>query len=268
MTSSGLLSYFFKRDRQKSETKIPTTLSVISLLILFLGITSIIIFSNRDRDSETTTSQPENYNPHINPSDFTTTITNKYFALPVGKKMTYEAETDAGVERIDIEIESATRTIMGVETITYRDRVYLGEQHVEDTKDYLAQDKEGNVWYFGEDVNNYENGELKDHAGSWIAGKNDALPGIWIKAEHIVGDSYRQEYYPGQAEDMRNVEAINETVTIKLATYSGCVKMYDWTPLDPESKEYKYYCPEVGALVLEENVTDSTRAELKTITSL
>ena len=202
------------------------------------------------------------YNPKINPSDFTTDITNKYFTLPVGKKMVYEAETEDGLEKIQIEILDETKTVMGVETLVYWDRVWLNGELIEDTRDYLAQDREGNVWYFGEDVDNYENGKLKDHAGSWIAGVDGAMPGIWIKGNHKVGDSYRQEYYKGEAEDMRDVVAVGETVTTKLGTYTDCIKMYDWTPLDPESKEHKYYCPEVGGMVLEEHLVHGERLEL------
>ncbi|HEV8573623.1 MAG TPA: hypothetical protein VGR43_02840 [Dehalococcoidia bacterium] len=207
------------------------------------------------------------YNPEINPSDFSTTITNQYFSLPVGKKMVYEAETEDGLERVEIEIESETFNILDVETLIYRDRVYVEGVLVEDTRDYLAQDKEGNVWYFGEEVDNYENGVLKDHSGSFIAGEDGAKPGIWMKAEQIIGDSYRQEYYPGEAEDIRDVVAVDQTVTTELATYSGCVKTYDWTPLDPESREHKYHCPEVGALVLNEDLVSGERAELIEITT-
>jgi hypothetical protein len=207
-------------------------------------------------------SSNKQYDPTIDPADFSTDITNPYFTLPVGKKTIYEAETEDGVERIEIEIEKQTKQVMGVTTVIYRDRVYLAGGLVEDTRDYLAQDKEGNVWYFGEEVDNYENGQLKDHAGSWIAGINGAKPGIWIKAEHKVGDSYRQEYYKGEAEDMRDVVAINQTVTIKRGSYTSCVKVYDWTPLDPTSREHKYYCPQVGALVLNENLESGKKAEL------
>ena len=180
------------------------------------------------------------YDPEINPEDFTNVITNEYFSLPVGKKMVYESETADGLERIEIEIESGTKEILGVETLIYRDRVYVEEVLVEDTRDYLAQDKEGNVWYFGEEVDNFEDGVLKDHEGSFIAGEDGAKPGIWIKAEQVVGDSYRQEYYPGEAEDIRDVVAIDQTVDTELATYTGCVQSFDWTPLDPESREHKY----------------------------
>lgn len=205
------------------------------------------------------------YDPVIKPSDFSTTITNKYFSWHIGKKMTYMGTTTDGVKRIEIEIESATRTIMGVETLVYRDRVYLGKELTEDTKDYLAQDKEGNVWYFGEEVKNFEKGKFKDQHGSWIAGENGALPGIWIKAKNTVGDSYRQEYLKGQAEDMTDVVAINQTIKTKEGTYNDCIKMYDWTPLDVEAKEYKYYCPKVAGLVISEKIQTGEKEELTNV---
>lgn len=208
-----------------------------------------------------------NYNPPINPTEFSTKITNKYFSLPIGKKMIYEAETPEGREKVEIQILDETKNIMGVTTLVYWDRVWFNNELVEDTRDFLAQDKAGNVWYFGEEVNNYKDGKLLDHAGSWIAGEKGAKAGIWIKAEHKVGDSYRQEYYKGEAEDMRDVVAINQTVDNKVATYNNCVKMYDWTPLDPESKEYKYYCPSVGAMVLEEHLVRGEKMELTQIIS-
>lgn len=206
------------------------------------------------------------YDPEINPADFTNVITNQYFSLPVGRKLVYEAQTADGLEKIEIEIESGTKEILGVATLIYRDRVYVEEVLVEDTRDYLAQDKDGNVWYFGEEVDNYEDGVLKDHEGSFIAGEDGAKAGIWIKAEQIVGDSYRQEYYPGEAEDIRDVVAVDQTVTTELATYTGCVQTFDWTPLDPDSREHKYHCPEVGALVLAEHLVDDERTELIEVT--
>lgn len=206
------------------------------------------------------------YDPQIDPADFTTEINNPFFSLPVGKKMVYEGEVDGGLERIEIEIESETKTILGVETIVYRDRVYVDGVLAEDTRDYLAQDKDGNVWYFGEDVDNYVNGELANHAGSFIAGEDGAKPGIWMKAEQRVGDSYRQEYYAGKAEDIRDVVAVDQTVTTELKTYSGCVQTFDWSPLDPESREHKYHCPEPATSVLLEDLESGESVELVEVT--
>ncbi|MEN8584632.1 hypothetical protein ABFP37_18200 [Burkholderia sp. RS01] len=208
-------------------------------------------------------SMASEYNPQIKPADFTTNITNKYFALPAGKKMTYESTDLRGItERIEIEILNESKVIEGVETAIYLDKVYSNGQLVEETRDYLAQHKNGDVWYFGEDVNNFFNGNLLNHSGSFIHGKDGAKAGIWMKAEQRVGDSYRQEYYLGQAEDMRDTLATGLTVSTKSGTYTDCVKVYDWTPLEKNSREHKYYCPKVSSLVLIEDLETGQRSEL------
>lgn len=239
---------------------------IIGLVTLVLvGAGAAVLYNNQQSSNKNKITG--NYNPQINPSDFTTKITNPYFSLPIGKKMVYEAETAEGSERVEIEIERGARKVMGVETITYRDRQYVDGELVEDTRDYLAQDKAGNVWYFGEDVDSYEDGKLKDHEGAWIAGIDGAKPGIWIKADHVVGDSYRQEFYKGKAEDVRDVVALNQTVTTNRATYKNCVKFYEWSLLDTKSREHKYYCSEVGTLVLIEDLETGARSELSSVVS-
>jgi hypothetical protein len=103
---------------------------------------------------------------------------------------------------------------------------------------------------------------LLNRAGSFLHGKDGAKAGIWMKAEQRVGDSYRQEFYVGHAEDIRDTVATGETVSTKTRTYTDCVKVYDWTPLEKNSREHKYHCPEVGALVLTEDLQTGSRSEL------
>ncbi|MDI3195262.1 hypothetical protein QK290_12650 [Pseudarthrobacter sp. AL07] len=236
-------------------TKIFLALIVV---LLIAGGAAFLVSENTKR------SRAGEYSPLINPADFSTKITNNYFSLPAGKKMTYETTTAQGnvTERIEVEILQETKTIEGVEAVIYLDREYKNGQLVEETRDYLAQHKNGDVWYFGEDVNNYWNGMLMDHSGSFIHGKDGAKAGIWMKAEQRVGDSYRQEFYIGNAEDIRDTVATGETVTTKTRVYSDCVKVYDWTPLEKNAREHKYYCPEVGALVLTEDLQSGQRSEL------
>lgn len=245
---------------------------LIGLIILLIVAVGIVIIHNINQPSDKTqqpaTQAAKSYDPQINPDDFTTNITNKYFALPAGKKMVFTAMAKDGVnETIEIEILEDIKIIEGVETVVYLDKVYNDGQLVEETRDYLAQHKNGDVWYFGEDVDNYENGQLKDHEGSFIHGKDGAKAGIWMKSEQKVGDSYRQEYYLGEAEDMRDTIATNVTVTTKLGAYTDCVKVYDWTPLDPKSREHKYYCPQTSSLVLNEDLETGKRSELTSIVS-
>lgn len=202
------------------------------------------------------------YNPSIEPDAFTADITNPYFTLVPGTRFTYEAKKKEGTERIEVTVLSETRIVMGVETRVVRDQVFLNGSLIEDTLDWYAQDNEGNVWYFGEDTAEYENGVITSHHGAWEAGVDGALPGIVMKAVPKVGDTYRQEYFVTVAEDMADVLSVTENVTVPSGTYANCLKTFDHTPLDPKSLEHKYYCKEVGFTSLEIDLTDNERTEL------
>ncbi len=203
----------------------------------------------------------DEYNPEINPADFTTNVTNPYFSLPVGQKRVYEAETADGLERVEILIPGWTRNVAGVETLIYWDRVYLDDVLVEDTRDYLTQHKEtGDVWYFGEHVDNYEDGELVDHEGAWLAGEDDAQPGIWMLGNPQVGDKFRSEYRAGEAEDESEVLSLEERVTTPYGTFTDCIKHLDGSPLFV-SKEHKYYCKGIAAEVLAVGLVGPERPE-------
>ncbi len=207
----------------------------------------------------------EEYNPAIYPNDFVPQVDNIYFKLVPGSMFIYEKKTDEGMERVEVEVTGQTKTVLGISTTVVLDKVYLNDELVEETYDWYAQDRNGNVWYFGEDVNNYENGNLKDHAGAWEAGVNGALPGIIMKANPAVGDSYRQEYSKNKAEDMGEIVALDQNINTSHQSFSGCLKTHDTSKIDSSANEYKYYCPEVGFVVLEERVNDNEKLELVSI---
>lgn len=202
------------------------------------------------------------YAPKIDPGDFVSDVTNRYFTLTPKKNFVYEGETEEGTERIEVYTTNETRNIMGVRTTVVWDRVWLNGELIEDTKDWYAQDKEGNVWYFGEDSKELVNGKIVSRAGSWKAGVDGAKPGIIMKASPLVGDSYRQEYYKGEAEDMGDVIALGETVAVPYGTFTDCLKTRDWTQLNPGADEHKYYCPEIGRVVLEVSLESGKKVQL------
>ena len=209
----------------------------------------------------------EEYDPVIDPSSFVPSITNPYFTLVPGTKYFYESRTTDGVERIEVEVTGEQKQVLGIPVTVVRDRVYLDDVLVEDTGDWYAQDASGTVWYFGEDVSNYENGKLKDHAGAWEAGVDGAKPGIVMLADPKTGDSYRQEYYRGKAEDMADVVALEKAVAVPYGSFTDCLQTRDWSKIETTLQEYKYYCPAAGFLVKEENMSDSREtAELVNIT--
>ena len=205
-----------------------------------------------------------------------TQIDNNFLPLEPATVRTYRAETADGTERTVVEVLDETKVVYGVTVRVVRDRVYLNDVLVEDTHDWFAQDDDGNVWYMGEEVDNYEydvdgNPLPLNHDGAWEAGKDVAgvgeiaRPGHVMKASPMVGDLYHQEYYPGEAEDMGEVVALNVSVTLADGTtYTGCLQTRDFTRLEPGVAEHKYYAPGIG-LVVEEKVGGGERAELVSI---
>jgi len=234
------------------------TNKIKSILFTIALIGMILIFVSGCATSTTN----EIYDPQINPADFISGVNNKYFSLIPGRTLIYEAKTDEGTERIEVTTLNETRTVMGVECMIVWDRVFLNDELMEDTLDWFAQDKEGNVWYFGEDSKEIKDGQVISRAGSWESGIDEAKPGIIMSANPEIGVQYRQEYYKGQAEDMGEVIAIDEKVEVPYGSFEHCLKTRDWTPLEKNTDEYKYYSSEIGAVVLELGVYSKERVEL------
>jgi hypothetical protein len=202
------------------------------------------------------------YESNMTPDNFVSGIENKYFTLTPGKKMVYRAQTEDGIERNEVYITYDTRRIMDVTTVVVWDRVWLNDDLTEDTKDWYAQDKYGNIWYFGEDTKELIAGKVTTTHGSWEAGVDGGKPGMIMKGTPVVGDSYRQEYLVGTVEDMGKIVSLDESVSVPFGKLTGCVKTVDWTPLEPGVTENKYYCPQVGGVALEVGVEDGERVEL------
>jgi hypothetical protein len=189
------------------------------------------------------------YRPNIDPAAFVDRIDHRYLPLLPGARWVYEDSTGDETERIEVVVTSDRREVMGVPAVVVRDTVWIGGEVVEDTLDWFAQDAEGNVWYLGEETAEYENGVIVSTAGSWEAGVDGALPGILMPARPQVGVAYRQEFSPGEAEDLARVVAIEEDVEIGFGDFSDVVVIEEWNPLEPEAVEQKSYAPGVGTIL-------------------
>jgi hypothetical protein len=148
----------------------------------------------------------------------------------------------------EVSVTNETKTIMGVVCIVVRDVLTSNNALVEKTTDWYAQDKDGNVWYFGEDTAEYENGKVTSTAGTWLAGVDGALPGLVMKAAPAVGDAYRQEYRPGEAEDFAKVLQVDASWEVPMGNYTKVVVTEDTDLLDTSKLEQKFYAPGVGFL--------------------
>lgn len=201
--------------------------------------------------------EPENpldmpYNVDIDPADFLAAadITgNTFFPVIPGTTYVYVGENEDG-ETVRVEEIHTTDTtvVMGVTCVVINAREFEAGELVEDTFDWYAQDIYGNMWYFGEDSREMEDGEIVSYHGSWEAGVEGALPGIIMLAHPIEGMWYRQEYWEGEAEDVAQVLSLNATVSVPYGDFSNCLQTAEWNPLEPGIVEHKFYAPDVGLL--------------------
>jgi len=192
-----------------------------------------------------------NYQPEIDPNNFVDVIDNPYLPFPVGASWTYEGTEDGETENVKVTVTPERKEIMGISATVVRDTVSTGDgEVVEDTYDWYAQDRDGSVWYLGEDSTEFENGKPVGTSGSWEAGVDGALPGIVMQAQPEVGQAYRQEYYAGEAEDLAEVDQLDATESVPFGDFDQLVVIKEWNPLEPDVVEEKYFTPGVG-LVLE-----------------
>ena len=196
-----------------------------------------------------------NYAPRIDPSNFVDKIDNRYMMFTPGTTFIYEGKSADGPERVETYVSYKTREVLGVKCTVVRDKAFLNGKLSEKTFDWYAQDKEGNVWYFGEDTKEYEN-------GWWEAGVDGATPGMVMEANPRGGDSYRQEYYEGEAEDRAEVlsldaSGLNDAVSVPYGSFGDVLMTKEWNPLEPGVLEYKYYAPGTG-LIGEEQILGGT----------
>lgn len=191
------------------------------------------------------------YMAHIYPENFVSGISNPFLPLTVGSTFTYISQSSAGTERAEIEVLPDVKFVMGISCMVVRDKVYVNNELIEDTYDWYAQDKDGNVWYFGEAVDNYIGGVVDNHYGSWEAGVDGAEPGIIMLGNTVIGLKYRQEHYIGSAEDEGEVVSKNKSITVAAGTFTGCLKIEETNPLDPSFLEFKYYAKGIGLVKVE-----------------
>lgn len=211
----------------------------------------------------------------VDPTQIGISITpNPYFPLTAGNRWVYEGSFEEDgeeiTERITITVEPEVKLIAGIQCIVVRDVVVIDEQLIEDTDDWFAQDLDGNVWYCGEEVKDYETfdndqpalPELISDDGSFKAGRDGDEGGILLPFAPAVGDLFRQELSIANAEDAIEILATDATEASPAASCTNeCLQTFDFSPLDPEAQEHKFYAPGIGKIV-EIDLVGGTRVEL------
>jgi hypothetical protein len=187
------------------------------------------------------------YHPQIDPRNFGPKVDNPLFPLRPGRTFVYAGMKD-GEQAIDIFAPSSrTKRIDGVRTRVVEDRLYLGGVLEERTSDYYAQDRCGNVWYFGEDTAELdEDGNVVSTEGSFHAGVDGAQPGVFMQRHPQIGRQFRQEWAQGQAEDQFKALDRHASVTVPFGSFKNALLTQETTALEPGVVDHKYYVRGIG----------------------
>jgi hypothetical protein len=190
------------------------------------------------------------YRPLVDPARFGPHVDNPWFPLPPGVTYVYEG-FDSGHSSIDAFAPSRrTRVIDGVRTRVVHDRVYTDGVLSERTSDYYAQDRCGNVWYFGEDTAELDKGgHVTSREGTWHAGVHGAKPGVFMQARPQLHRRFRQEWAPPSAEDQFSVISRGHPVTVPYRHFRDALRTRETTAAEPGVVDRKVYVRGIGEVV-------------------
>jgi hypothetical protein len=248
-------------------------LAVTSALVLTAGCGSSNDSSSTTSTTTTTGAGPSasslapihgRYAPSIDPQNFVSVIDNRYWPLEPGTTFHYRGVRGSTPQTDTEVVTGQTKRILGIDCTVVRDTVAEHGHPVERTFDWYAQDKQGNVWYMGEDSLELNGqGKFVKASDSWESGVNGGEPGIIMPGDPQPGDAYRQEYYPpGKALDEAHVLRLDGSATVPYGSYTGVLVTSEYSPLEPQT-EQKYYVGGVGEVA--EKVVKGHHEEFKLV---
>jgi hypothetical protein len=180
-------------------------------------------------------------------SDFVRRVNNPRFPLKPGSRWRYRGVDEDGRFADKMNVRHRTKKIEGVRTTVVHDVVLKRGKRREVTNDWYAQDRDGNVWYFGENTKELDrHGNVTSREGSFKAGRDGARPGVLFAGHPRVGLTARQEFYKGHAEDHFKILDRRARVSVPYVSSHHAVKTKEWTPLEPGIVEHKYHVRGIG----------------------
>jgi hypothetical protein len=206
------------------------------------------------------------YAPILDPANFVTVIDNPYFPLPVGRTLVYTGVKDGQTQTDTVTVTDQTKVILGIQATVVNDVATHDSTVLERTFDYYAQDRQGTVWYLGEDTTQFLPNGKADTSGSFLAGVDGAQPGIIMEARPAIPDAYRQECYAGEAEDTAWVVATKGSLRVPYGSVRNVLTTLESTQLEPGAYDQKTYAPGIG-IVTEQSLTGPNEsAQLVSVT--
>lgn len=199
-----------------------------------------------------------------------TTIDNPWFPMKPGTQFVYEGITEeAGTQtphRVVFTVTDLTKEIAGIRNLVIWDQDYSDGELVEAELAFFAQADDGTIWHFGQYPEVYESGKLVE-APAWIAGIQDARPGITIKAEPRLGaPSYSQGWGPAVSwTDRAEVDQVGQAVCVPFRCFEDVLVTRETATGEGNAFQLKYYAREVGNIRVGWKGDDASKETLELI---
>jgi hypothetical protein len=153
-----------------------------------------------------------------------TNVTNPLFPVSKQDSVLMVGHVDGKPFRTEVTLLPETRIVewqgQQIETLVSQYTAYLDGRIQEVAYDLYAQADDGSVWYFGEDVADFEDGAIVTKEGTWIAGK-DGPAAMIMPSDPKVGDAYRTENTPGIAFEEVTVKRVGKMLDGPLGSVKG-----------------------------------------------
>ena len=230
----------------KGSDLVTKALYFTTVIVLVTPVTTTMIIAQNTSSATAWKSSFE-----LQSCNFESTGANSYFILEPGHKLILENDVGQGSEQLQlvITVQNETKIVNGTETRIVEERETEDGELVEISRNYFAVCRPSNdIYYFGEEVDNYEDGEIVNHEGAWLAGIDNARAGMIMPGKVEIGLKHYQEVAPGIAEDRAEIISLNDTLDTPAGEFANVLKTEETNPLKPEEKEFKYYAPGIGLI--------------------
>jgi hypothetical protein len=248
-------------------TRYATAFAAIAILVVAVTLTATTtseVFAQTEEDAEDTSSDSTNqtaestgiaedeYTSSFRTENctFSATGSNPYFILEPNYRQVLVGNESEGAEvELTITVLNETREVNGTETRVVEERETENGELVEISRNFFAIcDETNSVFYFGEEVDDYENGQIVGHEGAWLAGEGDNKAGMFMPGTFLLGARYYQEIAPNIAEDRAEITEIDGELVVPAGSFDDVLVVVESNPLEPGVEELNYYAPGVGVL--------------------